>query len=231
MTSPKPQKIIGTLQERSLHAKLKEIYKQPGDQLEVSVGKFVIDIVRDDLLIEIQTRNFSAIKNKLMQLLKDHKVLLVYPIPKEKWIVRETPDGSSVISRRKSPKRLDFIDVFRELVRIPRILRHSNFSLELVLIKEEQVLCKDGKGSWRRKGWSVIDRKLVEIIDRKLFSAPSELLDILPKDIPNQFTNKDLAELANITRNLAQKVTYCLRQLGVIELQGKQGRSHLFKIV
>ena len=231
MTSPKHQKTIGTLKERSLHAKLKEIYQEPGDQLEVSVDKFVIDIVRDDLLIEIQTRNFSAIKNKLMELIKGYRVRLVYPIAAEKWIIRETPDGSSVISRRKSPKRWDFIDVFTELVRIPRILRHSNFSMELILIKEEQVLCQDGKGSWRRKGWSVTDRKLVEVIDRKLFSAPNDLLNMLPKELPIHFTNKDLAELAKITRNLAQKVTYCLRQLGVIEVDGKQGRSLLFKIV
>jgi hypothetical protein len=32
------------------------------DRFEVPVDGFVIDIVRDDLLIEIQTRNFSSLK-------------------------------------------------------------------------------------------------------------------------------------------------------------------------
>jgi len=53
---------IGTLNEKSLHADLKKWYTQPGDQLEVPLDGYYIDIVRDDMLIEIQTRNFSSIK-------------------------------------------------------------------------------------------------------------------------------------------------------------------------
>ena len=46
---------IGLLNEKPLHASLKQWYARPGDRFEVAVGGFVIDIVRDDLLIEIQT--------------------------------------------------------------------------------------------------------------------------------------------------------------------------------
>ena len=61
---------IGLLNEKALHASLKQWYARPGDQLEVAVDGFVIDIVRDDLLIEIQTRNFSSIKSKLTNLVR-----------------------------------------------------------------------------------------------------------------------------------------------------------------
>ena len=37
---------IGTLNEGSLHAALKELYAQPGDQFEVPLDRFVIDIKR-----------------------------------------------------------------------------------------------------------------------------------------------------------------------------------------
>lgn len=64
---------IGLLNENQLHASLKQWYARPGDLLEVPVDGFVIDIVRDDLLIEIQTRNFASIKSKLTHLVRHHQ--------------------------------------------------------------------------------------------------------------------------------------------------------------
>ena len=51
---------IGSLNEKQLHAALKEWYRDAGDGVEVEVDGFVVDLVRDGLLIEIQTRGFSA---------------------------------------------------------------------------------------------------------------------------------------------------------------------------
>ena len=51
--------------EKSLHLSIKQWYAVPGDRLEVKVDKYIIDLVREDSLIEIQTRNFSAIGKKL----------------------------------------------------------------------------------------------------------------------------------------------------------------------
>jgi hypothetical protein len=84
---------IGTLGEKSLHSALKEWYRQPGDLLEKIVDGFHIDIVRHTLLIEIQTTNFSSIKNKLNTLTEKHRVRLVFPIAQEKWIVRLSAEG------------------------------------------------------------------------------------------------------------------------------------------
>ena len=56
--------MIGALNEKPLHAALKQWYARPDDLIEVSVDGFTVDIVRGDLLIEIQTRNLSAIKRK-----------------------------------------------------------------------------------------------------------------------------------------------------------------------
>ena len=51
--------------EYSLHSELKDWYMASGDELEVTVGDFRVDILRGKLLIEIQTQNFSAVKKKL----------------------------------------------------------------------------------------------------------------------------------------------------------------------
>ena len=55
---------IGTLNEKSLHAALKEWYAKPEDLIEVPVDGFTVDIVRGDLLIEIQTRNLLTITHR-----------------------------------------------------------------------------------------------------------------------------------------------------------------------
>ena len=96
---------IGRLNEKPLHAALREWYAEPGDGFEVPVEGYVIDIVRNGLLLEIQTGNFSAIRSKLTALVSSHRVRLVYPIAREKWIVRLPKRGRGKPQRRKSPKR------------------------------------------------------------------------------------------------------------------------------
>jgi hypothetical protein len=219
---------IGTLQETSLHASLKNHYSRPGDKLEEKVAGYVIDIIQDSLLIEIQTSNFSSMRKKLANLLKDHKVKLVHPIARDKWIVRESPDGQTVIGRRRSPKRLQFINVFEELVSIGHLLGHSNFELEVILIQEEEIRRHDGRGSWRRRGWSIIDHKLLDILESRIFNRPEDYLSFLPEDLEEPFTNADLAKSAMISRRLAEKMTYALRKMGVLSIAGKRGRANLF---
>ena len=92
---------IGLLNEKPLPAS----YARPGDQFEVAVDGFVIDIVRDDLLLEIQTGSFASIKSKLVDLIRAHRIRLVYPIPQEKWILKLTKDDSGGATRRKRTDR------------------------------------------------------------------------------------------------------------------------------
>ena len=61
---------IGLLNEGPLHAALKMWYAQPEDRFEVTVEGFVIDIVRDGLVLEIQTGNVASIKSKLANLVR-----------------------------------------------------------------------------------------------------------------------------------------------------------------
>ncbi|NUO84039.1 hypothetical protein HUU05_28525, partial [candidate division KSB1 bacterium] len=126
---------IGVLNEKPLHASLKEWCAQPGDRFEVAVDGFVIDIVRDDLLLEIQTGNFASLKAKLNQLIRSHRIRLICPIAQEKWIVKLATGKSSGSTRRKSPKRGRVEDLFRAMVSFPQLLANPNFSLEVLLIK------------------------------------------------------------------------------------------------
>jgi len=213
--------------EQSLHNQLKEWYRQPGDRLEVDVDGFIVDIVRGDLVIEIQTGNFSVIRDKLAQLLKAHGVRLVYPISERKWIVRL--DGDKV-SRRLSPKRGRVEEVFNELVYIPNLPANPRLSLEALLVHSEDILVNDGLGSWRRRRWSMQDRKLIDMVDQVLFEKPGDYLSLLPETLPGTFTSKDIAHASNVRLSLARKMAYCLCRMGVLDEGGKMGRSKFYRI-
>ncbi|MEE8392015.1 MAG: hypothetical protein V3S14_14635 [Anaerolineae bacterium] len=229
--STKPQEIareIGTLNEKPLHAALKKWYAQKGDQLEVSVDEFVVDIVRGDLLVEIQTTNFAAIKRKLAALTSHHPVRLVYPIAREKWIVKLAKDGNGQLGRRKSPKRGALEHVFGELVSFPHLLSNPNFSLDVLLIQEEEVRRYDGKRGWRRKGWVTHERRLLQVVDHRLFETPADMAALLPPGLVEPFTTSDLAAAIAKPRWLARKMAYCLRQMDAIAPVGKRGNAILY---
>ncbi len=216
------------MREKSLHAAIKQWYALPGDKLETRIGSYVVDIVRGELLIEIQTSSFAALRRKLSALTKNHPVRLVHPIAQAKWIVRLDEDGEAVLSRRKSPKKGRVEDVFWELVSFPRLAANPNFSLEVLLIHAEEILINDGRGSWRRKGWSIYDRRLLEVIERVVLATPANFGALLPPALPEQFTNKELAGALKIRLKLAQKMSYCLRHMGAIGVAGKRGRAILY---
>lgn len=219
---------IGTLHESSLHADLKLWYKESEDQLEASVDNFIIDIVRDDLLIEIQTKNFSIIKRKLEKLMANHKILLIHPIVKDKWIINVEPQTNRAISKRLSPKHNSYVGIFEELIRIPEFISNLNFAIELPLVQIEEYRKNEGNGSWTRNGWSIYDRKLVKVLEKKTFYTPIDFLMLKPTSLKTPFTNLELAYSLKISLNLARKMSYCLRKMGLIEVVGKKGRSLLF---
>jgi hypothetical protein len=218
---------IGLLNEKPLHASLKQWYARPGDRFEVPVSGFVIDIVRDDLLIEIQTGNFASIKSKLTHLVLSHRVRLIYPIVLEKWIVRPEGRGSRMV-RRKSPRRGRVEDLFGELVSIPHLLSNPNFSLEVLMIREEEVRRYAGKRRWRSGGWAIDARRLLEVLDQRVFQELADWRAFLPQGLPS-FTTSDVATARATGRELAQKMAYCLRHARVIELIGRQGRANLYR--
>ena len=228
-TAPSPG--IGCINEHSLHASIKEWYARPEDSVEAQVDGHVIDIVRGDLLIEIQTGNFSAIRSKLRRLLGSHRVRLVYPIPERKRIVKVPESGEGVLSRRRSPKKGAPADLFEELVRIPALINEERFELEILMVEEEEVHCDDGAGSWRRKGVSIRDKRLLSVVERRLFRESADFLAFLPEGLDSPFTNRLLCEATGLSIYRTRQMTYSLRRMGAIETVGKQGNALLFDVV
>jgi len=222
---------IGTLREKPLHASLKEWYSRPGDRLECPIDGFVIDLVRGDLLIEVQTSGFSSMKTKIATLVaSEHSIRIVHPIALTKWIVRVDEDGT-ILSRRRSPKRGHLTDVFAELVSFPERIIGSGLEIELVLTEEEEYRHHTPGRSWRRRGWSVLERRLLEVTDTLLIRGVEELRRLIPEELPQLFTTADLATALGRPLRSAQQMAYCLRSTGLIEPIGKRGNSVEYRVV
>jgi hypothetical protein len=219
------------MQESSLHHSLKQHFSGETGQTEVTVDGYQIDVVQGSLLIEIQTGSFSAIKSKLADLLPRHPILLVHPIPVETWLLKYDEGGQKLLERRKSPRRGRWEDLFFELVRIPHLLDHPNLTFEVLLTQQEQVRCNDGRGSWRRKGWSISDHRLLAILERRVFISPDDFRPFLPANLPHTFTTKELSAELNIPTYLAQKMAYSLRVMGLLEVNQRRGRAYLYEIL
>ncbi len=218
---------IGNLNESSLHKALKEYYA-PGYKVEQAVNGFVVDLKKDNKIIEIQTGNFSSLRKKLKSLLPEYKIHLVYPIPKEKRLIRLDLNGQ-ILSKRLSPKKGCFDDIFSELVYITDYLLHPNLSIEILLTKEEEIRVEDGLGSRRRKGVSIKDHHLLEILARCYLKNATDYLSFLPTNLEETFTNKELAKCGLYSLNKARKITYTLKKAGLITVKKKVGSQYYYQ--
>ena len=80
------QKGIGTLSEKTVHAVLKNFYEPDPSHQEIPIENYVADILRDNEIIEIQTRSLNAMRRKLDCFLSHYPVTIVHPIIHTKWI-------------------------------------------------------------------------------------------------------------------------------------------------
>ncbi len=219
---------VGTLREGPLHAALKRWVAEPGDRFEQPIGGFVVDVVQGDTLVEIQTGGFSAMGRKLDVLLDSNDVRIVHPIPVDTTIIKVDEHGE-ILSRRRSPRHGTIIDIFAELVSFPNLLDHPNLTVEVVLTREDQVRTHDPTRAWRRKGWVIEERRLVEVVDHVVLATPVDLVALLPDGLAAEFTTADLARALGCQRRLAQQMAYCLRHLDLVGKVGTRDRAYLYR--
>lgn len=192
------------MREGPLHAAVKAVLAQPGDRLEVAVGRFVIDLIRaDGELVEVQTGDFGALGKKLDALLDEHRVRIVHPVAAERRIVR-IDEHVEVASVRQSPKRATAVEVFDKLVAFPSLLTHPNLTIEVLLLREDHVRTARPLAS-RRRTRDPGERRLVEVLERVEFRGPIDVLQVLPTLPCEPFSTRELASLLGCNMLLTQR--------------------------
>ena len=211
--------------ERGLHAELKEWLREPGDLVEGTVWGYRADIIRGDLLIEIQTGNFPQIRAKLVKLLKGYRVRLVHPVPERRWVIREL-DGKR--QRRVSPRVGCVEEVFNELIYCPTLPLDPNFSLEVLLVHADEAQSVRWRGK-RRTRYTVTERHLVKVVSSIVFEKPEAYLKLIP-DMHGAFTARQLSKAKGLRITLARRMVYCLAKMGMLEEVGSVARAKLYRV-
>ncbi len=218
---------IGTLNEGSLHADLKQHYSEPGDVSEAPLHGFVVDLLRtqnnQNNIIEIQTTSFASMRKKLNALLDTYKITIVYPISIHTTLLKPNK------APRKSPKRGDLFTIFSELVSIPDLLHHPNLSFEAVLVSVSKIQKYDKQLRRNRGGYRTINTQLISIHETHHFHHLKDFMELLPDGLPNKFTTADISNLAKISRSTAQQMAYCFRKAGVIVEIGKKKEGKVYE--
>lgn len=221
---------IGSLGEKSQHAVLKNYYCPNPFCQEINYGGFVADIADEHGITEIQTAGFGRLRKKLGCFLQQAPVRVVYPVPAVKWVVWIDPQTGEIRARNRSPKKNAVLKIFRELYSIVDLLWPENFSLVLPLIECEEYRLQNG---WSRDGkrGSQRDQMVpISLLGEIVIDHPHQLLDLLPEGLSTPFTSAELQKLCKVNSRQASYMLLVLRKLGLVELTGKQGKTHLYQL-
>ncbi|WP_337174712.1 hypothetical protein [Paludisphaera sp.] len=214
--------------ESSLHRDLKERFGPgAGGRCEVAVDGFRIDaIAADGTLVEVQSAGLGALAPKLRRLLPRHAIRVVKPIVLSRIVSRRATADGPTLSRRRSPRRGSLIEAFDDLVGLASLIPDPNLTVEIVGVVAEEIRVTRR----RRPGYSVTDRRLVEVVESTTVGSADDLWLLIPPNFPRDepFSTADLARELGTSRPFAQRVAYCLRQAGAAEPVAKRGNSYIY---
>lgn len=217
--------------ETSLHQQLKLHYACDASQTEVVVGRYRIDAVRSDELIEVQCASLSAINTKIKALVHRHTVRVVKPIIIRTRIAKKPNAKGKVTSRRLSPKRGDVLDLFEDLIYFTRVFPHENLILELALIHVEQTRIPSRRHRRRwGKDYRVQDVALEQIESTMELRSSADLFELVGLDRgADCITTSDIARVTGRPKWFAQKIAYVLKHTQAIEPIGRNRTGILYR--
>lgn len=222
---------IGTLSEKTVHAILKNYYEPDEEKQEIPIENYVADIFSDGEIMEIQTRQFNKMRNKLSAFLPLYPVTIVYPIPREKWIIWIDEESGELSQKRKSPAKGNVYLAFIELYKIKMYLKNPNLRVKLVLMDMEEYKLLNGWSRDKKKGSSRYDRIPTELVEEVDITRIEDYMQFVPYDLEEEFTSKEFAKAAHIPVKLAQTVLNILYDLGTVTRTGKKGREYLYTVL
>lgn len=220
---------IGTLNEKTIHAVLKHYYSEDDTYHEKRVHAYVADLLINNQILEIQTRNFNALRKKLDAFLSDYDVTIIYPVPYTKWLCWIDLETGEISPKRKSPKKGTVYSIIRELYRIKNYLMHPNLHFIITFLNVEEYRILNGWSRDKKKGSTRKDGLPIGIVGEVHIDTIDDFNKLLPDHLPIPFTTNDYKKAAKVTQAVASTGLNILYSVGIIERIGKQGNAYLYK--
>ena len=236
---------IGTLNEKHLHAILKDYMTEGDARQEVRLDdhiitarypikddkvikrdadRYVADILTDaGEIIEIQTGSFYPLAKKIDFYLRmtDCRVTVVHPIAATKWLRYLDDKTGEISSRRRSPKKGTVRSIAHELYWLAPFLAEPRFSLQLELLEVEEIR-RTGKRKYRgRERSEKFDCIPLALLDEVVLAAPEDYTaHFLPDEatLPAPFSAADFSRATGIRGKAVYGVLGILTDLGFLRL-------------
>lgn len=220
---------IGTLKEKTLHSVLKNYMEPDTTKQEIKYGRFYVDILNENGIIEIQTQGFQNLRKKLDVLLEKNVVTVVYPITYEKFLYWVDVETGEISKKRKSPRKGTYYKAFFELYKIKSYLNHPNLRIHLMLINMDEYRLLNGWSRDKKKGSSRHDRIPTALIDELLLESVDDYTMLVPDSIVESFTVKDYIKATGLTQKMASLALNVLMSVEAVERVGKKGRAYIYQ--
>jgi len=204
--------------ESPLHLDLKGFYaSRCGGEVEKTVNGFRVDVISGRTIYEIQIRHLYKVKTKVQILASaGYNTVIVYPL-------QGILDVELPLRRRRTRREASPMRAFVELPYVASALGNRNVGLEIPLLHELRT-----ERQWKRN--RVRNTRLVDVLKIWRVGTPRELLSLLPAELPNEFTTKDISNACKVSYDLASKIAYVLSRSGVAESVGRRGRFLLYRL-
>lgn len=219
------QTSIGTKQERTLHQYLKYYFCPDTNKHEQKCGDYIVDILDDNEVIEIQTSSFNVMRNKLEYLLDKYSVTIVYPIINNKMIFNLNDHGE-LINVKKSPKKEHPLKIGKELYKINNFLNHPNlkFICVVVDVDEYRIPYINRYKQLKMTRINQIPKTLVNIYELK---KQDDYKALIPFD--NEFDAATFRKKLKLSLRDASNTLIALRTVNAIEVIRIDGKKYIYK--
>lgn len=218
--------------ETTLHRQLKDHFADAATgSVEFRSDGFRADAIGPDgEWVEIQSSPLGQLRPKLLRLLPLRRVRVVKPIVLERRIIVLGRSGGPEKPPRRSPYRGDLVEVFDDLVHLVQVFPDPHLRLDVLGVTIDEVRSPRR----RRPGYAVEDRRLREIRRTIRVEQPRDLWELLPPRPEGRwadgFTTRDLDGWLGRGLAFAQRVAYCLRLAGAVEVSGVRDRHRVYRI-
>lgn len=217
---------IGTLNEKCIHAALKNYFSNDYDQ-EAKIGSFYADIVTENGIFEIQTRNFNKLNKKLEVMLSVCHVTVVYPYEKRTRVITASDTNGEVLREGGFRTNNSLTEFFLELYRIKSFLTDPNLSICIAELDVERVNYVSEKTGKRRKRGAYTKTPLS--LRREIYlEKPEDYFALLPEELPKEFTVKELQGYIKATD--VKLMLEILLYLGIVDKVGKRGNAEVYRV-
>ena len=143
-------------------------------------------------------------------------------------LIRIDEESGELSKRRKSPKRGNPYEAFKEFYKIKMFLKDPNLKLKLVLTDMEEYRLLNGWSRDKKKGSTRYDRIPTEIVKVIDIECPQDYMQFVPIELEGDFTVKEFAKAAHIPEGQSQVVMNILYHMGTVERVGKKGNAYIY---